>query len=291
MYEIYIDVLICTNIFINYFILLAISRIFNIDFKKCRLILASFLGGLYSFLIFLPDNLFFTGLILKFFASLTIILLAFKINNFLNFIKITASFYIVNFLFAGIILFFWYFLDSQNIFVRNSTVYFNLSPIFFIITTLISYLVIRILSFFTAQSGTNNEFCNLKVEQDSKVFNLKAKIDTGNNLKDPFSNKPVAVVEYKFIEEILPKKFKEYFFDFGACKQEINDEKLASLKFRAIPFNTILGSGIMPAFKPEKIKLIENNKKETEKDAFIAICRGKLLGENYNALVGPDFFN
>ena len=45
----------------------------------------------------------------------------------------------------------------------------------------------------------------------------------------------------------------------------------------------------MPAFKPEKIKLIENNKKETEKDAFIAICKGKFLGENYNALVGPDF--
>ena len=72
---------------------------------------------------------------------------------------------------------------------------------------------------------------------------------------------------------------------FGDC------EKLASLKFRAIPFNTILGSGVMPAFKPEKIKLIENNKKETEKDAFIAICRGKFLGENYSALVGPDFFS
>lgn len=289
MYEIYIDILICTNIFINYFILLAISRIFNIDFKKYRLILASFLGGLYSFLIFLPDELFFISLILKFLASLTIILLAFKINSFLSFIKITASFYIVNFLFAGVILFFWYFLDTKNIFVKNSTVYFNLSPIFFVVTTLISYLVIRILSFFTARSVSNNEFCNLKIEQGSKIFNLKAKIDTGNNLKDPFSNKPVAVVEYKFIEEILPKKFKEYFLDFGAGKQEINDEKLASLKIRAIPFNTILGSGIMPAFKPEKIKLIENNKKETEKDAFIAICKGKLLGENYNALVGPDF--
>ena len=289
VYEIYIDILICTNIFINYFVLLALSKIFNIDFKKYRLILASFLGGIYSFLIFLPDNLFFIGLILKFLASLSIILLAFKISSFLNFIKITASFYITNFIFAGIILFFWYFLDTQNIFVKNSTVYFNLSPIFFIITTLISYLVIRILSFFTVPNGSRSEFCNLKIEQGDKIFNLKAKIDTGNNLKDPFSNKPVAVVEYKFIEEIIPKKVKEYFLGASFDTSGKNKEKLISLKFRAIPFNTILGSGVMPAFKPEKIKLIENNKKETEKDAFIAICKGKFLGENYNALVGPDF--
>ena len=96
VYEIYIDILICTNIFINYFVLLALSKIFNIDFKKYRLILASFLGGIYSFLIFLPDNLFFIGLILKFLASLSIILLAFKISSFLNFIKINYSVFLHN---------------------------------------------------------------------------------------------------------------------------------------------------------------------------------------------------
>lgn len=291
MYEIYVDILICTNIFINYFILLAIARIFSIEFKRYRLILASFLGGIYSFLIFLPSNFFILGLILKFLASLTIILVAFRINSILSFIKIVASFYITNFLFAGIILFFWYFLDSEDIFVKNSTVYFNVSPLFFMVTTVVSYIVIRVLSFFTGQKNLDNEFCKLKIEQNNKIFNLKAKIDTGNDLKDPFSNKPVAVVEYKFIEEIVPKTVKEYFFDLGNSKKDNYDEKLTSLKFRAIPFNTVLGSGVMPAFKPEKIKLIKNNKKEVEKDVFIAVCKGKLLGENYNALVGPDFFD
>ena len=292
MYEIYVDILVCTNIFINYFVLLAISRVFSIYFKRYRLILAAFLGGFFSLLIFLPNNFFVVSLILKFLASLVIILVAFRINCFLNFIKIFSSFYVTNFLFAGILLFFWYFLDTNDIFIKNSTVYFNVSPIFFMVTTLISYFIIRVLSFLTESRSSNNEFCKLKIEQNNKVFNLKAKIDTGNNLKDPFSNKPVAVVEYKFIEEIIPEKVKKYFFgSCGVSTKEKDNQKLASLKFRAIPFNTVLGSGIMPAFKPEKIKLVKSKEKEIEKDAFIAVCKGKLLGENFNALVGPDFFD
>ena len=291
MYEIYVDILICANIFINYFILLAISRIFSIEFKRYRLILAATLGGFFSLLIFLPNNFFVVSLILKFLTSLIVILVAFRINCFFNFIKISSSFYIINFLFAGILLFFWYFLDTNDIFIKNSTVYFNISPIFFMVTTLISYFIIRVLSFFTENRNSNDEFCKLKIEQNNKVFNLKAKIDTGNNLKDPFSNRPVAVVEYKFIEEIIPENVKKYFFGSSINTKEKSSQKLTSLKFRAIPFNTILGSGIMPAFKPEKIKLVKSKEIEIEKDAFIAVCKGKLLGENFSALVGPDFFD
>lgn len=286
MYEIYIDVLICTNIFINYFILLAISKLYFFRTNKLRIILGACLGGLCSLLILVPETNFYINLIVKFLISAIIILVSFKITSLINFTKALASFYVVNFIFAGIVLFIWYFLDSKNIFIKNSIVYFNISPLFFIISTLIAYSIIKFLNLFTVQRESKQSFCSLKIEQNNKILKLNAKIDTGNTLKDPFSNKPVAIVEYKFIKDIIPLELREYFLNNAFNNLNIN--KLAHLKFRAIPFNTILGTGIMPAFMPDKIKITEKGKKETEKDAFIAICKGKIINENYSALVGTD---
>ncbi len=288
VYEIYVDVLLCTNIFISYFILLTIAKIFSIEFKRLRLLLSAFFGGICSLLIFLPEDFYFLGLITKLLIAVLVVLIAFRVHSFFNFFKMVASFYTVNFLFAGLIIFIWYFFDSNDIIVKNSTVYFNISPIFFIISTLISYIIIRVLEFFMGKRENENDFCKLQIVQNNKTFNLKAKVDTGHNLKDPFSNKSVVVVEYNFIKDIIPEKIKEYFFDFNTSKSCKLDHKITSLKFRAIPFNTVLGSGVMPAFKPEKIRIITDKNKVIEKDVFIAVCKGKLLGENYSALISPD---
>lgn len=291
MYEIYVDVLVCTNIFINYFILLAISRLYSLNLNRPRIIVGAVLGGIFSLLILLPEINFYINLIVKLFISLVVVLISFKVYSILNFVKLVASFYVVNFVFAGTVLFIWYFLDSKDIFVKNNTVYFNISPLFFIISTLVTYSIIRFLTFLTGQKNSEQSFCNLKIEQDNKTIDLKAKIDTGNNLKDPFSNKPVIVAEYKFIKSIVPTEIINFFSNKETKSVSLDMGKITDLKFRTIPFNTILGSGIMPAFMPEKIKIIKKDKKEISKDAFVAICREKLLNENYNALVGTDLLN
>ena len=59
MYEIYIDVLVCTNIFINYFILLAISRLYSFNLNRLRLIIGAILGGMFSLLILFSNLLKF----------------------------------------------------------------------------------------------------------------------------------------------------------------------------------------------------------------------------------------
>lgn len=292
MYEIYIDVLICTNIFISYFILLAISRLYFFHINKLRLILGASLGGLCSLLILIPETNFCINSVVKFLITAIIVLVSFRITSIINFAKALASFYVVNFIFAGIVLFIWYFLDSKNILTKNGIVYFNISPLFFIISTLIAYSIIKFLSFFTTQRENDHNFCSLKIEQNNRVLKLNAKIDTGNTLRDPFSNKPVAIVEYKFIEDIIPLELRDYFLNSTSSNKELVDiSKVTHIKFRAIPFNTILGTGIMPAFMPDKIKIAEKGKKETEKDAFIAVCKGKIVNENYGALVSADMLS
>ena len=66
MYEIYVDVLVCTNIFINYFILLAISRLSSFSLNRLRIIAGAVLGGIFSLLILLPEINFYINLITVF---------------------------------------------------------------------------------------------------------------------------------------------------------------------------------------------------------------------------------
>jgi hypothetical protein len=44
---------------------------------------------------------------------------------------------------------------------------------------------------------------------------LEALIDTGNELRDPLSQKPVIIVEYPILKKILPLIFNDGLIDLG----------------------------------------------------------------------------
>ena len=54
-----------------------------------------------------------------------------------------------------------------------------------------------------------------------------------------------------------------------------------------IPFGTVLGEGILPAFKPQKIITPGGIFKE----AYIAICPDSTLSEETEALINPELIN
>ena len=113
---------------------------------------------------------------------------------------------------------------------------------------------------------------------------IKAKVDTGNTLKEPFSGNPVIVTDYKFIKYIIPAELANYF------NKNTETESLKKLKnFRFIPYNTISGNGLLPAFKPDKIKVLNSN--SINKDAYVAICNNKFSNESYHALISIDLIN
>ncbi len=55
MTTIYIDVLVCLNFIVNYFLLLATGKFLSRPCKRWRMLLGAFLGGLYSLYILLPE--------------------------------------------------------------------------------------------------------------------------------------------------------------------------------------------------------------------------------------------
>ena len=288
---IYIDVLISINLFINYFLLLSVAKILNLKVIRKRLVLASFVGAVYSLIIFLPKINSIFSLVIKLVMSASIVILAFRWVNIRLFSKIIMIFYGINFLFGGFIFCLWYFITPSGIFINNNMIYLNLSPTFLIFTTFASYIIIRLFDRFCGHKNGILTDHEVLIEFKNKSIILKGKVDTGNNLREPFSGLPVVVAQYKFIEKILPESIKEY---FCVCNMMMNSQEkilydIQKFKdFRLIPFKTVSGSGLLPAFKSDYIKILTSNNQSIKKEAYIAVCKEKIFNDEYHALINPD---
>lgn len=286
---IYIDVLISVNLFINYFLLLSVVKVLNLKLERKKLILSSLVGSLYSLIIFLPSINNILSLFIKLMMSATIVFIAFGFISLKMFLKIMGAFYAINFAFGGIVFFLWYFISPNGIFINNDMIYLNLSPIFLVITTFIAYMAIRLIDKLMGSRNLSELEYKLLIKNNNKTSIVKAKVDTGNTLKEPFSNIPVIVAQYECIENTMPEPLKEYFYKTVKSNESKDLYKEYRFEgFRMIPFKTISGEGLLPAFKPDYIQILSDSQ-NIKKEAYVAVCDKKIFNNEYDALINPEF--
>jgi stage II sporulation protein GA (sporulation sigma-E factor processing peptidase) len=216
--------------------------------------------------ILLPEiNLFFSFFV-KLILSVIIVLAAYPFYGLKDCLRKLAAFYIMSFAFAGFMLALWYFIAPQGLIIKNSVVYFNVSPILFIIMTVVCYFIIRFIHRITGRQAPENLFCKICITYHGKSVSCSAKVDTGNSLTEPFSNTPVAVVYEDCVSSIMP----------GAD----------SGKIRYVPFQAVSGGGLLPAFKPDKLTISSGKNCIEIKEVYIAVTKSKLGA--FSALLNPD---
>lgn len=298
---VYIDVLLCLNLFINYFILLGCAKFLGVGVIRARLLAASIIGALFSLYILLPTlNIFFSLCVEVLMASI-IILVGFGFGSKVKFIKSAVCFFSMNFSFAGCMFLLWNFFTPKGLIMNNGIVYFNISPIVLIVSTVVAYIIIRLFNTLTGRAKTKGELYKLVIYKDGLSCNLIAKLDTANSLIEPFSGLPVIVVEYTAIKKLFSEQEQKLFITKGAAikekvvagKEQLNSSTEADLglklKLRFIPFNTISGNGLLPAFKAEKIEIKSIIAKDLNiVEAYIAVCSNDKLYEGTQALLNPD---
>lgn len=263
---IYIDVLIGINLFVNYFLLLAVSKFLSLPVKRPRLVAAAAFGAAGSLTILLPEINIILSLFIKLILSTGIVLIAYPFCGLKQSIRELAAFYVMSFAFAGFMLALWYFISPQGLIIKNSVVYFNISPLLLIVMTVICYLIIRLIYRITGRQAPDNLFCRIQIDYNNKSVCCTAKVDTGNTLTEPFSNAPVAVVFEECVSELIPPP------DSG--------------KIRYVPFQALSGGGLLPAFKPDKLTVINGKNKIEINEVYIAVTQIKL--GTFSALLNPD---
>lgn len=247
-----------------------------------RMVLGSVVGAFSSFVIFLPPMNEFLSMIIRLVTAFVVVFATFFPTSRKSFLKATAAYFLITFCFCGACIAF-FMLFSPPVAIRNGAVYIDISPIMLVGIISSCYIIIRIICRVTGRSMPSREICRITVKHNDISVELIAKTDTGNTLKEPFSNLPVIVVDKSNIEMLLPSEISDYLAQTVTVSGNSCDYISG---IRLVPYNSVGGEGLLPSFKPDLIK-ISLNGKSTEVEAYIAVTNRK-LSETFSAIVPSE---
>lgn len=290
---IYLDVLIVLNWFIDYLLLSSTARILRLPFRRWRMVLGALLGGVSSCLIFLPAMPFPLSMLIKAVAGSLIVLMSFPWLGLRSFGKQLLVFVVISALFAGVATAVWYFAAPAGFVVANGVVYYDVPPLLLVGLTVLSYGCIRLYDRLIRKKAPLNREYTLTLALGTEEVRLRALYDTGLHLTEPFSGSPVVVVRQAAVYSKLPDALQEALSmrDQPGCSlyaSESGAAQAVASRLRMVPFQSVGGDGLLPAFQVKKVRI--SGPGRAEKDitgVYIALTPELGRGE-YEALFGGD---
>ncbi len=269
---IYADVLVIINLIVNYLLLRASAAITGYSFKTWRILISSLIGGIFSLIIFIQNIPLSINILIKLLLFTAMVLTAFGCKNIKSFLKCCASFALVNFGFAGIMLALSTTVFPNSSAYINGVVYFDISLLTLTVSAIICYCILSIISRFTKSKVPQKSIYEIRIHYNNNSAEGKALFDSGNTLCDCFSGRPVIIAEKEFVKKLY------------------RGDDLTLLKnFRLIPFSTIKNSGALPSFMADKTEIKIKGKWIESKEVYIAITDKKIVSGGYSALFGVPY--
>lgn len=284
MITVYADVLVALNILITYLILVSVRLVCRFATNKWGVAIASVLGGLSSLIIFCESMSVAWSVIYKLFIASVITAVAFLPGNIRVFLKTFLSFFGISFLFGGVMYAVEITFKPQNILYLNGTVYFNMSITYLVGSVLVIYGVFVIADYFLSKKLGSNEIYKVKITFRNTSTEISGLLDTGNNLKDGMTGRPVIVAELSAVAPLF--SFEEVGF-FKRGDFTLVPESLKT-KVHLIPCNTVAGESLLPCVIPEKVEYKIKNKKAQTDFVSLAICNKSLSSGEYKALLNSS---
>lgn len=279
---IYIDVLLCLNTFIDFLLLSATARLLHLPHRRIRVVAGSVIGALCAAAaILLPKLPLWGTLCLLCGGAAVMVRTAFRFLSLRAFLQQTGTLFGLSSLFAGVSYMLWLLVAPDGFTVVNGTVYYDVPPLLLIVMTLISYAAITAYDRLRERRLRTQQEYRLTVRHGGVEVSLRALYDTGNRLTECFSGSPVAVVRRDAVVAVLPK-------EWDAALAGNASQAAIAVRIRLIPFHSVGGSGVLPAFRPDKItvRTIDGSRRVVD-GGYIAVTDALWRGE-YDALIGND---
>lgn len=289
---IYLDIILCENLLMNYIILFATYVIIKPKTKhpQIRMILSSLLGSIYAIIVYLNILSIYTNLLAKITLSVVMVYIAFAPPNVKQLLKQILIFYLVSFIFGGCTFALIYFLKPENVEMKNG-VFVGMYPIRVgLIAGVIAFIITQI-AFKINKSKLNNKntFIEIELYNKNKMTKARALLDSGNMLKEPISQKPVIVVEKTTLSKIIPEEVLDYIEKIvRGDDQEKNEMQEYLSKIRMVPFMSLgKENGMLIGIRLDKIKINTEDIRLEKENIIAGIYEKKLTKDNkYNALIG-----
>lgn len=251
---IYIDSLLCVNLFVDYIMLGFVRRFLHIRAKEFRIVLSSVFGSLCTLAVFLP---FYTTLFSVFYRVVTailIVLIAFGYSSVKKLLTRAGVFFGISMAFCGGVFVIITLLKPKGVTLYADAVYFDISPTVLLVSTTVIYVILSILDKLNAKRAKSEIVTVTVYVNDNDKITFESFVDTGCTLKEPFSGLPVIVAE----------------------KTVFDNTQISENKLRVIPFGTMSKEGIIYGFKTHRLYI---RGKEVPGGCYIGLCEEKLKGE------------
>ena len=276
---IYADVLFVLNVYITYALLMLTALFLGLVPKRPRLFLAGIIGGLGSLFILVPEiSNAFLGF-LRVVLCLVFSVVAFSYKGIRQLLRQSVTFLAVNFLFAGLMFAIWYFVTPSAVYYNSGIIYFDIDTLSLVLITAVCYFAIKAFGFVTKLRSPKNVLYDVVIGISGDEIALRGFLDTGNNLKDPFTSADVIVVSRQALEKYFP---------WDVAISEIISH--SPLKIRYRPCGTVAGSKLLPVFRADKVRIRGVSVDFIVDNVVIAVSDENIRNGEFQALLPEGIF-
>ena len=269
---IYADVLLAVNWWVDFLLLALLRRVTGARSPGWRLALGAFCGGLTALVLLLPPLPVWVSLLCKAGGAVLMVAVAFPIESGRRFLRRILWLFALSAGLAGLCQGLYYFFAPPGIYVGNGVVYYRVSPLLLVGMTLLCYGILWAVGRRLRRAAPERHRYAVSVANQGHTVTLSCLYDSGNHLVEPFSGAPVIVMERDALAALLPE---------GGDAAPLP----TGIGWRVIPFDSLGGQGLLPAFRPEKVTVHTRWGDIPLPGCYIALSR-TLLPEDYQGLLG-----
>lgn len=278
MTVVYVDVLLLLNFMVDFVLLRVAALLAGRRFFGKRAALSALLGAVAALAIFIPQGGVALTAGVKLAASAAMVWMAFPFAGWGALLRDIFCLFSASFIFSGAMLALNLALRPEGMAVFNGVLYLDISAPMLMLVTAGCYLLTLPLGRWLRQ-GTGQELCEVVICEGGSACVIPALIDSGNGLCEPFSGQPAMVCGAEELRAVLPEGLGGLTLDAEAARR---------MGFRMIPFDSVGGEGLLPAFVPQAVR-IRSAKGETpaREGSYVAVSPRRIGGGRYRAILNP----
>ena len=271
---VYADILFILNAYITDLLLLLCGRLCREQSARGRRAVSSLLGGGAAFLIFVP-NLPRSVLVLsRLPVAAVLVLAAWGFVGRGRFLRLFAGFFLVSFVFAGLMGALWHTLHPKRMLYYGAIVYFGIDTRALVVLTAVCYALLWGAQRLMERRRDSASVYELTVALGERTIRCRAFLDTGNDLREPFSGDPVILLHQSYAGQLGVPAVP----DAGQA---------AALTWRMIPCRTMNADGTLFGFRPAKVRVRSAaGIRETDR-VFVAVTAHTIKNNEFGALLHP----
>lgn len=255
-YEFYLDIYFLENLMMNYLILRMTGWIAKCKCSAKRSWTASFLGaaGACAIAVLPVHKLVFLSVIISCCLGVVMVAVCYGLKERNTVIRTVSAFYLLAFFLGGI----WQILMR---YVKKG----------FVLPVLMGYGVAwGILKLWKSEKGRAEFLYDVTITIDGKAAHLKGLLDSGNQLVQPVTGKPVQVVDFEAICPLLDQEGKEEL----EALMKLDTTGGATGRFTYIPYHSIgKDQGILPVLILDTVRIKHGESAWSTKGIPVAVSR------------------